>query len=170
MKPFYTISKQELNLQTFSPAQILISDIATALGHICRFGGQLDKLYSVAEHSVNVSQRLPQYLQLAGLLHDASEAYVGDLVGPIKELPISEGYRDLENSIQRKIEIRFGLPDGILHDHQIKEADYQAFEEEREHLIWGNKQYPHINCWSASRATGKFLSTFYDLGGRYASQ
>ena len=91
------------------PAKILIEDIAHALGHLCRFGGHSSKFYSVAEHSVHVSQLcLPEHA-LWGLLHDASEAYLVDLPRPLKLLPEFAPYREAERRLQRVIAVRFGL-------------------------------------------------------------
>ena len=90
-------------------AKILIADIAHALAHQCRFGGHASKFYSVAEHSVHVSQLcLPEHA-LWGLLHDASEAYLVDLPRPLKLLPEFAPYREAERRLQRAVAERFGL-------------------------------------------------------------
>jgi hypothetical protein len=92
------------------PAKILIDDIAHALAHQCRFGGHASKFYSVAEHSVHVSQLcLPEHA-LWGLLHDASEAYLVDVPRPLKQLPEFAAYREAERRLQRAVAVRFGLP------------------------------------------------------------
>ena len=70
-------------------ADIRIEDIAHALAHQCRFSGHTIEHYSVAEHSVRVSGLLedrgyPYRVQMWGLLHDASEAYLIDLPAPVK--------------------------------------------------------------------------------------
>src|ERR1022692_4949240 len=93
-----------------NPEKILIADIAHALAHQCRFGGHASKFYSVAEHSVHVSELcLPEHA-LWGLLHCASEAYLIDLPRPLKQLPEFAAYREAEHRLQRAVAVRFGLP------------------------------------------------------------
>jgi hypothetical protein len=94
-----------------NPGDILVEDIAHALAHQCRFGGHASKFYSVAEHSVHVSQLCPPEHALWGLLHDASEAYLVDLPRPLKQLPEFAAYREAERQLQRAVAARFGLPE-----------------------------------------------------------
>lgn len=88
------------------PADVCIEDIAHALAHLCRFGGHCCRFYSVAEHSLRVMRALeasesdPRLLLFA-LLHDASEAYLGDVVRPLKySLP---DYRSIERATEAVI-------------------------------------------------------------------
>src|ERR1035441_8982389 len=92
-----------------NPDDILIADIAHALAHQCRFGGHASKFYSVAEHSVHVSQLCFPEHALWGLLHDASEAYLVDLPRPLKQLPEFAPYREAERRLQYAVAVRFGL-------------------------------------------------------------
>lgn len=81
------------------PETIVMDDIAHALAMTCRYGGHISKFYSVAEHCVLVTRLVKWMLehddtphtadykrvQMANaLLHDASEAYLGDVVAPLK--------------------------------------------------------------------------------------
>lgn len=94
-------------------SMIDIQDIASALSKICRFGGHCRKFYSVAEHSwltfsiaFRHGQRSPQVLK-AVLLHDAAEAYIGDVVTPLKrKLPL---VAEIEAKLIKAIGERFSI-------------------------------------------------------------
>ena len=89
----------------FEPDQMSINlwDIAHSLANQARFNGHTMEFYSVAQHSIIVSRLVPNHLDMEaiGLLHDASEAYIGDLVRPIKKSMPS--YVEVEEKIQRLI-------------------------------------------------------------------
>jgi uncharacterized protein len=88
---------------------IRIEDIAHALAHQCRFSGHTRSFYSIAQHSLLVSELCRPEDALWGLLHDASEAYLGDAARPLKELAEFAAYRDAEQRLQSCIMERFGL-------------------------------------------------------------
>jgi uncharacterized protein len=113
------------------PSQINIEDIAHALSMICRFGGHARRFYSVAEHSVLVSRHCAPEDALAGLLHDAAEAYVGDLIRPIKHLPALAPYRDAEDWLLEIILEREGLAHVL--PESVKFADNAVLAAERDH-------------------------------------
>lgn len=91
------------------PAEVRIEDIAHALSMLCRFTGHVSRFYSVAEHSVIVSRLVPERYALAGLLHDAAEAYLNDLSTPVKHDPRMKLYCEAEDRLRRVIFQHFGL-------------------------------------------------------------
>lgn len=107
MRHFITAnSGKRVNLKNPKPESIDINDIAIALSRVARFTGHTKEFISVGQHSINVKWLLqergePIIVQLYGLLHDASEAYLNDIVRPIKQLfPI---YYQLEHRIMKVI-------------------------------------------------------------------
>jgi len=110
-----------------------IEDIATALSNLCRYTGHVDHFYSVAEHSVLVSQLVPPKLALCGLLHDASEAFLGDISSPLKQL--LPNYKDIENNVQEQIAKAFNLPWPFPEDIHV--ADKKLYWAERKTLAPG---------------------------------
>ena len=83
-----------------------IEDIAHALSMLCRANGHFKSFYSVAQHSINCMKEAKargysERIQLACLLHDASEAYLSDVTRPVKaELP---RYKEIEAPLQETI-------------------------------------------------------------------
>ena len=92
------------------PAEICLEDIAHGLSNLCRFNGQTSAFYSVAQHSVLVSLLCNARDALWGLFHDAAEAYLGDIVSPIKRNLGMEQYRLAERVVMRAVAERYGLP------------------------------------------------------------
>lgn len=118
---------------------VSIVDIAHALSNIARFTGHTKRHYSVAQHSVWVSQWCNPGDAGYGLLHDAAEAYVGDMASPLKQL-IPE-YKAIEERVRRVIYQRFGLDPDIDKPPSVKRADNLALDVERTLLM------PEINWW-----------------------
>ena len=127
-----------------APDQISIVDIAHQLSMTCRFNGACQEFYSVAQHSVFVSEIVPRQHALQGLLHDASEAYISDIVSPAKRH--LEAYLKTEESIQAVVFRKFGC-DWPLH-REVEIADQIAFATEARDLIrhqpdsWGTCALP----------------------------
>lgn len=114
-----TVSGKKFHLLTPRQEEIDIEDIAHALSMICRYTGHLKVHYSVAEHCVRVAEITPTGLKFAALLHDAAEAYVGDVNHPLKALmrKMNKGanhqfdiYSVLEERILRAIFQKFSVP------------------------------------------------------------
>jgi uncharacterized protein len=129
---FITATGRRLFVFDPDPEQICIEDIAHALSNICRFGGHTREFVSVAQHSVFVSELVPKKHARAGLLHDATEAYLGDVIRPLK-LAIGVNYTRLELvwwlAIAKRFEIAPVLPEDVKH------ADHIALLTERRDLI-----------------------------------
>ena len=113
------------------PTDIDIRDIAHALAMQCRYNGHCRVFYSVAEHSVLVSQVVPPEDALHGLLHDAAEAYVGDIIRPLKRH--ITGYDEIEDRIWRAIAARFGLSPEM--PESVKAADNAVLLAEQQQIM-----------------------------------
>lgn len=118
------------------PEDIDIEDIAHALAHQCRFGGHVSKFYSVAQHCVLLArvlqaQGFDRMTIFAGLMHDATEAYLVDLPRPVKNMLPS--YRDAENRLAAAIAEKFGLPP--VEPAIVKEYDTRILRNEAEVLL-----------------------------------
>ncbi|MEM7765229.1 MAG: hypothetical protein AAF290_14275, partial [Pseudomonadota bacterium] len=103
-----TYSGQRFYIEDPNVQDIPIFDIAHALSMKCRFNGHTKTFYSVAEHSVYVSEYVPAEDALWGLLHDISEAFLPDVPRPVK--PFISGFKSLERKIMGSAIDTFGLP------------------------------------------------------------
>src|SRR5919112_3830713 len=114
-----TVSGRWVNPLDPDPEQFDIEDIARALGNLCRFGGHCRAFYSVAQHSVIVSELVQQRGGdvedvFAALMHDASEAYLGDMPHPIKHRsPLGTAFREAEAVLEAALRERFGIREGV---------------------------------------------------------
>ena len=155
-----------------------IDEIAHALSNLCRFTGHTTSFYSVAEHSCRVADLLPEGLKLSGLLHDASEAYLGDLASPLKHHPFfGEAHRSAERALMTRIEETFGVD---CDTDLVHWADRRLLATEKRDLLpdvpgeWlilrGVKPLrSRIVPWSAERARAAFLNVFDDCTVRAAA-
>ncbi len=114
------------------PSEISIHDIAHALANKCRFTGHCRDFYSVAQHSVIVSNLCRDPIDMKwGLLHDAAEAYLPDIAAPIK--PLIQGFDAIEEAVLRCVAHTFNLP--WPYSAAVKHADLVALESERISLM-----------------------------------
>lgn len=140
MIPFRTVSGRRIDLEHLTPDDIDLGDIVCALARCCRFAGHIRQHYSVAQHSLFVAGLCDPADRKAALLHDASEAYLGDLSRHLKHSEYLEGYRRLEGRVQDAIHDRFDVEYGNVRRQRIKAADDLAAIVEhivlREHHRW----------------------------------
>lgn len=156
------------------PEDINIVDIALSLSKQCRFGGHCKdgSFISVAQHSVMVSLNVPEEDGLWGLLHDAPEAYLGDLKRPIKKHPKFAFYLELEKAIMDCVCERFNLPKEM--PAWIHIADERALATERRDFmvltseVWESRFEPWKDIqitWSPDKASWRFIDRFNELIG-----
>lgn len=183
---FTTASGRRVDLLRVSAADIIIEDIAHQLAQVNRFGGSLEEPVSVAQHCVYVSQVVEVWGGtrrecLQGLLHDASEAYLGDVTKWFKESYVFRAYRDLEDQLQRLILAKYDCEEVLC--QAVLDADRLMCRVEGrllaaqlgEHVpeCWSVKYQPPSSKelelvgrwepWLWRRARGAFLDRFEQI-------
>lgn len=161
--------------------EIDIIDIAHALSLTCRFGGHCKEFYSVAEHSILVSELCRIYYgdyqsQLWGLLHDAAEAYILDMPRPLKHL--LPDYIKMERAIDEVIIEKFNIKYDEV-KQKVKDVDKSMLFLESKELMstppieWSDCSWTlgyrsedfRIRYFSPEQAEKCFLQKFNDLWG-----
>lgn len=165
---FYPIDPRE--------SEVDIGDIAHALAMQCRYGGHVKRFYSVAEHCVLLARHLyhvgPETAMWA-LLHDASEAYISDIIRPLK--PFLLNYHVLEEHVMEVILKRYNLAKPM--PDIVKDADNRIIADERQQNLvaipWDNEPGPPLGVvlrfWSPEVAEREFIRTFDALVDRRRS-
>jgi hypothetical protein len=173
---FNTHTGRVIDLKNPSPQMIEIEDIATSLSRICRFGGHSSAFYSVAQHSVMVAAYAPIHAKKWALMHDAAEAYLGDVIKPLKVM-LEPQYKQIEEAFERCINIRFSVEPTEWIKASVKLCDKHLLEVEHEALILGNPRRfnellydvgwhaPENGKWAWDHETAKsiFLATFNEM-------
>jgi hypothetical protein len=185
-----TFTGKWVNPENVSEGDISIYDIAHSLSLLCRFTGHCKWFYSVGQHSINVAYILGKrslgfdyetkdnmrLTMLAGLLHDAAEAYMGDIARPIKALfsKYTRQIKEVEDRLMGVIVKKFGLSGA---DWQyVKKADNLMVVTEAYQLMPDNLDewdisetpivdFPAIGIARPEDIEGNFLSVFEKLRG-----
>lgn len=156
--------------------EIHIEDIAAALAKLCRYGGHCKRFYSVAEHCVLMAAVAPPAFALAALMHDASEAYLADVIRPIKRYLTN--YKPVEAELERCIACRFSLPWPM--PSEVKVLDERIIADEQEQVMlpapaeWAEWERVaplgvRLEFWTPEKAEFEFLAAFRRYGGHWTS-
>jgi len=153
-----THSGREFFFDGIKPDSINLGDIAHSLALTNRFNGHTIRAYSVAEHSVRVAVEVLRYARagklaehqardaaLCGLLHDAAEAYTGDIVSPLKSfIEPGDALRGIIAGIEKAVEeslLGHIQPEhrSIWHRGYVKRADLALLAAESASLFAGGR-------------------------------
>lgn len=140
-----TASGKRFDLPHPDPSAIDIMDIAQALALQCRYNGQCSVYYSVAQHSVLVMKMVSKPAKPYALLHDAHEAYLGDITSPVKDAldalgagkALSKLEADVDKVLHRALGLSWPAPQAIA--AEVKAADLAMLATERRDLFADSK-------------------------------
>lgn len=156
----------EFDLLNPHPDMVDGFDISHALGNLCRYNGHTSRFYSVAEHCVLMSYAVPPEDALWALLHDATEAYVGDMVSPLKA--VIPQFSEIEDKIMGVICERFDLP--VDMPASVRVADERIRFNERLALYSGWRLHEgerpldvEVEGWVPAYATQRYLRRLMEL-------
>lgn len=155
-----------------APYRFDIRAIAASLAKLCRFCGHTLDFYSVAQHCVHVSEIVPAEFALDGLLHDATEAYLGDMSSPLKRLCVD--YQAIEVRLEVAVRAQFNL--STIQPPEVRHADLVMLLTEKRDLMPDpiDQQRPAwpagiaplgmtVRAWSWQEAERRFLDRFAEL-------
>ncbi len=174
-----TVSGRWVNPFDPDPAQLDAGDIARALANQCRFGGHSRAFYSVAQHSVIVSRLVEEgggdaEDVFAALMHDAAEAYLGDMPHPLKHRsPLGAAFKDAEDHLEHALRERFSIKPDVP---EIKRADRALLATERRAFSSEAWHWPELEgvepldmdlqAWPPDEAERVFAARYAELDER----
>ena len=174
-----TVSGRWVNPFDPDPSQLDAGDIARALANQCRFGGHSRVFYSVAQHSVIVSELVEQRGgdvddAFAALMHDATEAYLGDMPHPLKHRSaLGAAYKEAEDHLEQAIRARFRIKPEVP---EIKRADRALLATERRAFSAETWHWPELEgvepldleltAWSPDEAAAAFARRYAELDAK----
>lgn len=173
---FNTASGRVMNLKSPDRDAINGWDISKGLAYTARFNGQCSHFYSVAQHSILVRHLVPQELKKAALIHDASEAYLGDVIKPLKVM-LGRSYADIEERFMFTIAGKYGvlwkeLEEVKYYDKMALELEHHAFQCGKTHdwnLYWRINLGGHEPAiWSPDYSFRRYATTFMSVFGQEA--
>jgi uncharacterized protein len=174
-----TVSGRWVNPFDPDPEQLDAGDIARSLANQCRFGGHCRAFYSVAQHSVIVSELVENRGgdaedAFAALMHDATEAYLGDMPHPLKHRSaLGRAFREAEGHLEQAIRDRFRIRPDVL---EIKRVDRALLASERRAFSAETWHWPELEgvdpldieltAWSPDEAEAAFNRRYAELDAR----
>jgi uncharacterized protein len=138
---FNTFTGIQVNIHRPTPEMIQVEDICKGLSNICRFGGQIGPHYTVAEHTLLVWYLAPREHKRAALVHDMAEAYIGDVIKPLKVM-LGAPYAQIERRFEEVIFAKFGVNHSDV--VAIKPYDMEALEIEHNYFRCGSSRFTQI--------------------------
>lgn len=183
---FQTFSQKRFFLQDPRADEVDPIDIAHHLSNQCRFNGACKRFYSVAEHCVRVSWAIEEHITqhggglydetvaiaFWGLMHDATEAYVGDMVRPLKVH--DKFFNETEAIVLRAVCDRFGM--AYKEPALVRHFDLVMLATEKRDICTGDLLWSlpedikpligqYISGWNPLHAEQAWLDRFKELGG-----
>lgn len=130
----YITTASGIKFDVANPRQDMIElvDIAHSLANLCHWGGHSRSFFSIAQHCVLVSELCPPEFARWGLLHDAAEAYYGDVSRPLKKL--LPNYKAMETACMAVIAKKFDL--SWPEPPELKETDNRVLYMEAQSLMY----------------------------------
>ena len=166
-----TFTGKKIDILSPDPNEVDLLDIAHALSNTNRFGGHARVPYSVAEHCVRMVAIVPNHLRMEALLHDAAEAYTGDMPSPFKQ--VMDEFRRYESLMERAVRSHFGLPgdripgelklyDNIMLITEARDLGFSWWNTNK-HSDMPDPLEEEIVPWDWRTARDAYINTYYDL-------